>query len=58
MAKTYYLQTELREKKNIFCDHSSFGFLKSEGSFLEKKKKAIKLSEDELNIDEGRQPLR
>ena len=57
MTKTYYLQTELREKENIFCDHSSFGFLKSEGSFQEKKK-VIKLSEDELNIDEGRQPLR
>lgn len=38
MTKTYYLQTELREKKNIFCDSFSFGFLKSEESFHFKKK--------------------
>lgn len=56
MTKTYYLQhrTE-REKKNIFCDHFSFAFLKSEGNF-HLKKKAIKLSQDPLRIDERRQP--
>ena len=55
MTKTHYLQPRTeREKKNIFCDGFSFALLKSEGNF-HLKKKAIKLSQDALHIDERSQ---